>query len=114
LLGIVLGMVQLGSLVFAAPSSNGTICLVLILGILFLGRYLNRVALGEPEPLRFGIYSLYFVLPHLEWFNVSDLMIHDWPTIAWWAYGVALLYALFYTGIFVSAAALLFRRKALN
>jgi ABC-type transport system involved in multi-copper enzyme maturation permease subunit len=114
LLGIVLAMVLFGSLVFAAPSSNGTITLVVILGILFLGRYLNRVALGFTEPGRAIVYGLYYVMPHLEFFNVSELIIHDWPLIPWSAYGIALAYAAFYSGVFVAAACCLFRRKALN
>jgi ABC-type transport system involved in multi-copper enzyme maturation permease subunit len=114
MLGIVLGIVLLGSLVFAAPSSNGTICLVVITGILFLGRYLNRVALGLPEPRRGVLYGIYYFIPHLEWYNVSELMVHNWPAINWPAYGAALVYALIYTGLLVFAACRLFRRKALN
>ncbi len=114
MLAILLAMVLLGSLVFAAPSSNGTICFVLAVGILFLGRYLNRVALGLSEPGHSIVYGIYYVLPHFEWFNVSDMAVHDWPDIHWAPYGIALLYAACYTAVFVAAAGVVFRRKALN
>ncbi len=41
MLGIVVALALLGSLVFAAPSSNSTICLVLVGGILVVGRHLD-------------------------------------------------------------------------
>jgi hypothetical protein len=45
-LGIIVAMVLLGSIVFAAPSSNATICLIVIVGIMFAGGHLNGVAIG--------------------------------------------------------------------
>ncbi|HEY2329846.1 MAG TPA: ABC transporter permease subunit, partial [Verrucomicrobiae bacterium] len=60
LLGIVVAMTLLGSLVFAAPSSNSTICFVIIGGILFVGRHLDQAALSMHEPLRAIVNALYF------------------------------------------------------
>src|SRR5205085_6494377 len=64
MLGVVVGMVLLGSVVFAAPSSNATICFVVIAGVLLLGRHLNQLALYQPEPLRSIVYMNYFLVPH--------------------------------------------------
>ncbi len=77
MLGVVVALVLLGSVVFAAPSSNATISFVIVLGILLLGRHLNQVALQQPEPLRSIIYGLYFLIPHLEWYDVRDFIIYD-------------------------------------
>jgi ABC-type transport system involved in multi-copper enzyme maturation permease subunit len=114
MLGIVVAMVLLGSLVFAAPSSNNTICFVIIVGILFVGRHLDQVALTLREPLRTVVYSIYFAIPHLELFDVRDLVIHNWPLIPWLYFSLALLYALGYMAIFLAGACLVFRRKAVN
>ena len=114
MLGIVVAMVLLGSLVFAAPSSNNTISFVVIGGILFVGRHLDRVALTLQEPVRTLVYSLYFAIPHLELFDVRDLIIHNWPLIPWTYFSLALLYALGYMGVFLTGACLVFRRKAVN
>ena len=54
-LGIVCAMTMLGSIVFAAPSSNNTILLVVCAGILLIGRHLHKVALRlseAPSPRR--------------------------------------------------------------
>ena len=114
MLGIIVAMTLLGSLVFAAPSSNSTICFVVIGGILFVGRHLDRVALTLSEPIRTIVYSLYFVIPHLELFDVRDLVIHNWPRIPWTYFSLALLYALGYMAVFLVGACLVFRRKAVN
>ena len=114
MLGVVIAFVLLGSVVFAAPSSNATISFIVVLGILFLGRYLNQVALQQPEPLRSIVYGVYFLIPHLEWYDVRDLIIYDHNRVGWLDCGWATLYAAVYMAIFLVGAWLAFRRKALN
>ena len=114
MLAVVIAFTLLGSLIFAAPSSNATIGFVLISFILVLGRHLNKVALQLPEPRRSILYSVYYAMPHLELFDVRDLIIHDWPPIAWTVCGVAALYALAYASALLIGACLIFHRKAIN
>lgn len=114
MLAIVIAMALAGSLVFAAPSSNSTIIFVLCTGILLVGRHLNKVALQLAEPLHTLIYAVYFALPHLELFDVRDLIIHNWPPVPWAIWFGAVGYALVFTGFFLVAACLLFRRKAIH
>src|SRR5271154_352741 len=83
MLGIVVALALLGSLVFAAPSSNSTICFVVVGGILFIGRHLDKVAISMPEPARSVTLGIYYAIPHLELFDMRDLVIHDWPLIPW-------------------------------
>jgi ABC-type transport system involved in multi-copper enzyme maturation permease subunit len=114
MLGVVIALTLFGSLVFTAPSSNATICFVIVGGILVLGRHLSKVAVPLPEPRRSILYSLYYAIPHLELFDVRDLIIHNWPPIAWRVCGLATIYALAYAAMFLIAACLVFRRRALN
>jgi Cu-processing system permease protein len=115
MLGVVIAMTLLGSLVFAAPSSNSTICFVIVMTILCVGRYLDAVALSLSEPLRSLIYAIYFAMPHLEWdFGMRNLIVHDWPLISWNFFSLDILYLLAYAAIFLVAACLVFRRKAVN
>ncbi|MGC9941793.1 MAG: ABC transporter permease subunit [Verrucomicrobiota bacterium] len=114
MLGIVVAMALLGSLVFAAPSSNSTICFVVVGGILLVGRHLDQVAIPMAEPSRSIILAIYYVIPHLEFFDTRDLVIHNWPLIHWGFYGLAILYALAYTAVFLTGACLVFQRKAVN
>lgn len=114
LLGVVIAMTILGSIVFAAPSSNSTIILVVTIGILLLGGHLNQAALDQSEPLRSLLYMIYYLIPHLEWFDVRNLVVHDQPLVAWWAVLTASAYAVVYQLFFLFAAWVVFRRRALN
>jgi ABC-type transport system involved in multi-copper enzyme maturation permease subunit len=83
--------------------------------ILTVGRYLSKVALSLHEPSRSIIDSLYFVMPHFEWsFEMRNLIVHDWPLIDWSYFGLNILYSLAYAAVFLVAACLVFRRKAVN
>jgi Cu-processing system permease protein len=114
MLGIVVGLCLLGSIVFAAPSSNATICFVVVIGILLLGRHLNGVALQQPEPASTLVYAIYFLIPHLEWFDIRDFVIYGHNPVGWVNCLLAGLYAALYTALLLVATWLLFRRKALN
>jgi len=114
MLGIVCAMTMLGSIVFAAPSSTNVITLIVSIGILLLGRHLNKVALKMEEPGQTFVYAIYFAIPHLELFDVRDLIIHNWGLIRWEICAAALGYAAVYSAIFLALACLLFRRKAIN
>lgn len=114
MLGIIVAMVLCGSLVFSAPSSNATISFAVIFGILLLGRHLAKVALQMDEPARSITLAIFFSIPHLEFYDLRDLIIHDWPLVKWNAIGLATLYGVAYAGTFLGVACFLFRRKPLN
>ena len=66
------------------------------------------------EPGQTLLYAVYFALPHLELFDVRDLIVHNWGVIRWDIFAAALAYAMVYAAIFLALACLLFRRKAIN
>jgi ABC-type transport system involved in multi-copper enzyme maturation permease subunit len=114
MLGIVASLALLGSLVFAAPSSNSTILFVIVGGILLLGGHLNQVALHQPEPLGGALYTIYFLIPHLEWYNVRDMLVYNRDTLGWGPVVLATVYGAAYVAFVLTASWLVFRRKALN
>lgn len=114
-IGVVIALSLLGSLVFAAPSSNSTICFVIVAAILSIGRYLDSMALAHPEPARSVIFAIYYAIPHLEIpFEMRNLIVHDWPLVGWQFVGLAAVYSLAYAAAFLVAACFVFRRKAVN
>jgi ABC-type transport system involved in multi-copper enzyme maturation permease subunit len=114
MLGVVTAMVLLGSVVLSAPSASVTISFIGIIGILLLGEHLNKVALRQPQPQQAILYTGYFLIPHLEWFDIRDRVIYDQPPIALVDCGLAALYAVAYTGLFLFLAWFVFRRKTLT
>jgi Cu-processing system permease protein len=114
MLGVVVAVVMLGSVVFTAPSSNATISFIVVTGILLLGRYLNRVALQQTEPLSTIVYGLYFLIPHLEWYDLRDFITYDWHVPGSLDCALATLYAAVYAAGLLWATWMVFRRKPLN
>jgi hypothetical protein len=83
-------------------------------GILLVGRHLNKVALQLSEPIQTILYTFYYIIPHLELFDVRDLIIHNWGTMPWLVWLGALGYAAVYAALFVGLTCVVFRRKAIN
>lgn len=114
MLAIVIAMVVLGSIYFAAPSSTTTISFIVIVGLLGLGAHLNTLALQQPEPMQSVLSFIYFAMPHLEWFDMRDFVVYNLPLVAWPKFLLATGYALVWTGIFLLLAWFGFRRKNLT
>jgi ABC-type transport system involved in multi-copper enzyme maturation permease subunit len=113
-LAIVIAMVLLGSVVFTATSSNATISFIGVVGILFAGGHLNTVALAMRGFRGEVVYGIYYLIPHLEWFDVRDFIVHDWPPIEWLACAEATVYGLFYSAMLLCCAWLVFRRRTVT
>ena len=114
MLAIVIAMALLGSIFFAAPSSTSTITIIVVGGILLLGTHLKVIALQQPEPMQFILTVVYFVMPHLEWYDLRDVVVYDMGLVPVRAVALATLYAAVWSGIFLLLAWFGFRRKCLN
>lgn len=114
MLGVVIAMVLLGSVVFAAPSSNATIIFICVAGILFLGEHLNKIAQRQGQPVQTLLQVIYFSIPHLEWYDIRSSLIYGRAPLAWGVCGLATLYAAAYTALFLFLTWLVFRRKSLT
>lgn len=114
-LAVVVALALLGSIVLSAPSSNGTICFIIAVGILGLERHLNTVAVHTGGVLGKLTYAIYFLLPRLDWaFDMREFLIFQNPLPSFGVCGLALLFYAAYTALLLLAAWLLFRRRALN
>jgi ABC-type transport system involved in multi-copper enzyme maturation permease subunit len=112
MLAVVIGYTLLGSLVLSSVAANITLSAVATAGILFVGRHLNKVAASLGEVQGALVSGIYYAIPHLELFDVRDLIVHKWPLIGWNIWGVATLYALVYAALLLFVTWLVFRRKA--
>lgn len=114
MLAVVVALVLFGSIVFSAPSANVTICFFIVIGILLLGGHLNHIAIQQGGLAGKITYAAYFMMPHLEWFDVRDFVIYDWSPAPWLDCFLATLYAAGYATLFLFATWLAFRRKPLT
>lgn len=115
MLGITIALTLLGSVVLSL-AANVTIMFIVVIGILLVGGHLHMVASRMSEPSASFLSMLYFLIPHLELFDMRELIIHDWtiPASMWLEAFLATIYGLCYMAFFLIAACLVFRRKALN
>jgi Cu-processing system permease protein len=114
MLAVVVALTLLGSLVFTAVSSNVTIAFISVVFILLLGRHLHKVALHMNEVSGTLITGLYFIIPHLELFDMRDLIVHDWGSVPWTFWLIDWVYAAFYSALLLLASWLVFRKKVLQ
>jgi len=114
MLAIVIALTLLGSILFTSVSANATICLIAIIGILFVGEHLNKIALKQSEPVKTITYTIYFCIPHIELFDVRKQIVNNQPLPGIVDCGLAALYATAYASALLSGTWLLFRRKSLS
>ena len=57
--------------------------------------------------------AVYFTVPHFEFFDLRQRMVHEWGPLGWGVFGGVLLYAAAYVGIFLAIAYAKFRRQNL-
>ncbi|HAV61268.1 MAG TPA: hypothetical protein DCY13_02770 [Verrucomicrobiales bacterium] len=113
LLGMVIALSLWGSLLFTSVAANVTICFVIVVGLLFIGFHLGKVARQQPEPFQTIVMIVYNILPQFGFFDTRQMLIHGShlkivPVL------LATLYAWAYTAFFLTGGWLAFRRRALN
>ena len=113
-LAIVTALVMLGSMTFTTSSVNSTVSLIVVAGLLFIGGHLGKLALRQAEPIRSIGYTIYFIIPHLEFYDIRDQVVNNRPLPGGLNCFLASLYAAGYSAAFLLLAWLGFRRKALN
>lgn len=113
LLAMVIALSLLGSLLFTSVAANVTISFVIVLGILFVGFHLGKVARQQAEPVQSILLLLYNVIPQFGFFDTRAKLIHG-SHLALMPVLLATLYAWAYAAVFLLGGWLAFRRKALN
>ncbi len=107
---VVTALGLLGSLALTA-SANLTLCGLLTVGMLVFGQRLPSLAAAQPVPGKWVLYALHWIAPHLEFFDLRQRLVHEWPPVGWGVCGAVWLYALCYAAACLALAALIFRRK---
>ena len=76
---VISAMVLLGSIIFTAPATNATLCLVFVLGILLLSHHLSPQNLQRNRmPFGTALFPSFIICCRiLDWFDVRDLVLHN-------------------------------------
>ena len=107
---IVTALGLLGSLLLT-PSANLTSCALLIVGMLLFGQRLPAFVAAQPVPGKWVLGLIHWVGPHLEFFDLRQRVVHNWPPIGWGVCAAVSAYAAAYAAACLALAACVFRRK---
>jgi hypothetical protein len=98
---------------FLTHGANVTVSLLLSLAMSTFANTILAVHGELQGAARWIAEGLYWVVPHLELFDLSKKVIHDWPSIPMGALAALTAYAVLYAVLFVALGAWRFRRTAL-
>ena len=107
---VISAMALLGSLLMTM-SANLTVCGLLIVSMLLFGQRLPHLIEAQPIPGKWFLVLIYWLGPHLEFFDLRQRVVHGWPCIGWHVCGCVLLYAVCYTTLCLALAGWAFRVK---
>jgi Cu-processing system permease protein len=107
-------MVVTALALFFSTFSSPLLATLLTLGLWVAGHFnadlRNFENVVKSEPLIWTAKVLYYVLPNLAPFNVKAEVVHGFPVAARHV-GMTMAYAVVYTGILLTAAVAIFRRR---
>ncbi len=109
--GPIAALTMAASLVMTSPAAVLISALVTFFGA-GLTRSLAEWISATNSPLGAAAKGLYFVLPHLDLFDLSARAAYNYPPIGMWALGALALYAGAYVLVFLGLGELRFRRMA--
>jgi ABC-type transport system involved in multi-copper enzyme maturation permease subunit len=109
-LAVITALGLLGSLLLT-PSANLTSCVLLIVGMLLFGQRLPAFIAAQPIPGKWVLGLIHWLAPHLEFFDLRQRVVHQWPPIGWTVCAAVMAYAVAYAAACLTLAACVFRKK---
>ncbi|MBC8102909.1 MAG: ABC transporter permease [Cytophagales bacterium] len=98
---------------FLTPSACVTISLLLAVGAQTVSQAVLLMYGPASETGKGVLRATYFVLPHLDLFDLSKKVSYGWKPVDTWVMGALLLYSVVYSAIFLGIGMARFRRQAL-
>ena len=109
-LAVITALGLAGSLLLT-PSANLTMSGLSIVGMLFFGQRLPALAATQSLPGRTVLTLIHWLGPHVEFFDLRQRVVHEWPAIGWGVCLVVLVYAAGYAAACLAVAVAVFRNK---
>lgn len=109
--GPIAAMTMALSLVMSGPATVTTSGLLILFETMFARSLENTIREAAPvaqAPLK----AAYFLLPHLDLFDLSQKAAYNYAPVPAWAMGALLVYAIAYVAVFIGFGELRFRRLA--
>ncbi len=94
------------------PAANVTFCILFTVGAGTISRGLLLSYEGMMPITRFLSNILYYVLPHVDLFDLGKKVAYGWPPVPIWVIGTLALYAVLYSTAMLTLGWLKFNRQA--
>jgi ABC-type transport system involved in multi-copper enzyme maturation permease subunit len=98
---------------YLTPSAAVLVSALLTFGASTLSRASSLTDGSVGPGMRSALHALDWLMPRLDLFDLGKKAAYGWPPVAGWVIGAMAVYALIYTAVPFTAAALRFRRMAL-
>ncbi len=98
---------------YLTVSANVTLTLLLFLIMDAYGASLKSVGESLTFPARTACTVFYYGLPHFEFFDMRQRLVHEWGPVPLWLIAALTVYAVLYAAVFLAAAWMGFRRRTL-
>ncbi|MFH1904889.1 MAG: ABC transporter permease subunit [bacterium] len=109
---------------FMTNAANVTVSILYFILGHWIGKAISDVLVplrGEPLTgldkcgafLAWILKSINYILPHLDYFDLSKKIVHQWPPVPAWVIITVMIYALVYISIFLLIGTLKFQRRQL-
>lgn len=112
MLAVITAIGMSGSLLLTT-SANITLATLVIFGMLFFGARLPELAAAERGLGKVLLYGAYALAPHIEFFDMRQRVIHDWPAVSWIVCAAVIAYAALYSVAALLIANLLLKCRKL-
>lgn len=98
---------------FSTSSAAVTYAFLLLVVTRYGGNLLaDRIeAMSSANVLREFLWFGYFILPHFEFFNLSQRVVHGWGPLPFTLFGSVVGYGIVYAFLLIGLAATIFRRR---
>lgn len=110
LMAVVVALGMAGSLIMTA-SANVTLSMLVIFGMLLFGAKLPDLANGQSAGAKAVLYTANAIAPHIEFFDMRQRLVHEWPAVSWLACAAVMAYAAVYSAICLCIADLFLKRR---
>ena len=110
LMAVVVAMGMTGSLVMTS-GANITLALLVVFGMLLFGAKLPAFAADQSVLAKTFLYSANALAPHIEFFDMRQRLVHEWPAVSWLVCAAVMAYAAVYSALCLFIADLFLKRK---
>jgi ABC-type transport system involved in multi-copper enzyme maturation permease subunit len=109
----ILAAMVLGLSTVFTHGANVTISLLLALA---MQTFTNTMVAIRTELEGWSVYvldAIYWIVPHLQLFDLSKKEVHGWPAVPLWVLGALTVYGLIYSSVFIALGCRRFSRLSL-